>query len=202
MRLAADRAVTAGTSLAFLASNSVYWHVRLRSAVDGRPARLVTCCKTSPDPWADAAGPTTYWRSVNPDGSTAEQGLLGVQYNGIVPTPQPLVVDSAGHWFWAGTGLSDGDRIPGLVGGEADGRAAGYPRPVGGTGTTLSASPYHNRTRQRRVQNTHLHETPQGGVVFAAATLFWTMALDRPGHRDDRVQRATANLLDRMIRTR
>ncbi|WDZ86158.1 N,N-dimethylformamidase beta subunit family domain-containing protein [Micromonospora cathayae] len=202
MRLAAERAVTAGTSLAFLAANSVYWHVRLRSTADGRPARLLTCHKTSPDPWSDAAGPTTYWRSVAPDGSTAEQGLLGVQYNGIVPTPQPLVVSSAGHWFWAGTGLADGDRIPALVGGEADGRTAGYPEPVGGTGTTLSASAYQNRAGLWRVQNTHVYETPQGGVVFAAATLYWTMALDRAGHRDERIQRATANLLDRMTRPR
>lgn len=198
MRQAAERAVAAGTSLAFFAANSVYWHVRLGPSADGRPGRLLTCCKTSPDPWVDAAGPTTYWRSVAPDGSTAEQGLLGIQYNGIVPTPQPLVVRSAGHWFWAGTGVADGDRIPGLVGGEADGRSGGYPKPAGVTNTTLSASPYQTRYGQLRTQHTHLYETPQGGVVFAAGTLFWTMALDRPGHRDERIERATANLMARM----
>ncbi|WBB78184.1 hypothetical protein O7606_18310 [Micromonospora sp. WMMD882] len=202
MRQAAERAVTVGASLAFLAANSVYWHARLAPAADGRPARLLTCCKTSPDPWADHAGPTTYWRSVAPDGSRAEQGLLGVQYNGILPDPQPLVVRSADHWFWAGAGVTDGDRIPGLVGGEADGRSAGYPKPAAVSGATLSASPYQTRYRQRRTQHTHLYETPQGGVVFAAGTLHWTMALDRPGHRDERVERATANLLTRMARPR
>ncbi|SCL38270.1 hypothetical protein GA0074692_4955 [Micromonospora pallida] len=199
MRVAADRAVAAGTSLAFFAANSVYWHIRLNPSADGRPERLITCHKTAPDPGADTAGPTTYWRKVAHDGSRAEQGLLGIQYNGIVTDPQPLVVSSAGHWFWSGTGLADGDRIPGLVGGEADGRYSGLPRPTG-VATTLAASPYRTRQGQQRLQRTHLYETPQGGLVFAAGTLFWTMALDRPKHRDARVERATANLLDRMIR--
>lgn len=200
MRVAAERAVAGGTSLAFLAANSVYWHIRLAPADDGRPDRLVTCYKTTPDPGTDANGPTTYWRSVARDGSRAEQGLLGIQYNGIVATPVPLVVDSAQHWFWAGTGLSDGDRIPGLVGGEADGFFGGLPRPVGvGQAATLAVSPYRTRQGQQQLQRTHLYETPQGGVVFAAGTLFWTMALNRPGHRDGRIERATANLLTRML---
>ncbi|SCL16207.1 N,N-dimethylformamidase beta subunit family domain-containing protein [Micromonospora inyonensis] len=201
MRVAAERAVAAGTSLAFLAANSVYWHIRLKPSADGRPDRLVTCYKTDPDPEVDAAGPTTQWRTVTPDGSDAEQGLLGIQYNGIVSTPQPLVVASAGHWFWAGTGVADGDRIPGLVGGEADGVVSRHPRP-GGTGVTLGTAGYQTRYKQRRIQKTHLYETSQGGVVFAAGTLFWTMALNRAGHRDERVERATANLLDRMARSR
>ncbi|MEV0324822.1 N,N-dimethylformamidase beta subunit family domain-containing protein [Micromonospora echinospora] len=203
MRIAAERAVAAGTSLAFLAANSVYWHIRLGPSADGRPERLVTCYKTSPDPDpdADAAGATTQWRAVAPDGSDAEQRLLGIQYNGIVATPQPLVVAAAEHWFWTGCGVADGDRIPGLVGGEADGTVPRNPRPAGVTGVTLGTASYQNRYRQQRTQQTHLYETPQGGVVFAAGTLFWTMALNRNGHRDERVERATANLMDRMTRS-
>jgi hypothetical protein len=200
MRSAAERAVAAGTSLAFLAANSVYWHIRLNPAADGRPQRVVTCYKTSPDLRVDTAGPTTHWRNVTPDGSDAEQGLLGIQYNGIVAAPQPLVVAAAEHWFWAGSGVADGDRIPGLVGGEADGVVPGNPRPNGVTGVTLGTAPFRTPYREARVQNTHLYETPQGGVVFAAGTLFWTMALSRAKRRDERIERATANLLDRMAR--
>ncbi|MFI6821248.1 N,N-dimethylformamidase beta subunit family domain-containing protein [Micromonospora sp. NPDC050187] len=202
MRLAAERAVAAGTSLAFLAANSAYWHIRLSPSTDGRPERLVTCYKTSPDPGVDAAGPTTLWRKVVPDGRDAEQGLLGIQYNGIVTVPQSLVVARAEHWFWAGSGVADGDRIPDLVGGEADGIVRGHPRPAGVTGVTLGTASYQNPYRRRLVQHTHLYETPQGGLVFAAGTLFWTMALNRARRRDERIERATGNLLDRMARLR
>ncbi|RZU72618.1 hypothetical protein EV384_0989 [Micromonospora kangleipakensis] len=193
MRRAAGRAVAAGHSLAFLGANSVYWHIRVRPTADGRPERVVACAKTNPDPGQDAAGPTVKWRSLG----QPEQALVGVQYNGIVGDPQPLVVQGADHWFWAGTGLADGDRIPGVVGGEADGLNPKGPRPAA-TATLLSASPYRTREGGQQVQNTHLYETPQGAIVFAAGTLCWTMALNRPGHRDERIERATANLLDRM----
>ncbi|MFI7074406.1 hypothetical protein [Micromonospora sediminicola] len=33
----------------------------------------------------------------------------------------------------------------------------------------------------------------------AAGTVGWTMALDRRGHRDPRIERATANVLDRIV---
>lgn len=121
-----------------------------------------------------------------------------MQYNGIVGDPQPLVVQGADHWFWAGTGVADGDRIPGVVGGEADGLNPTGPRPAATTATLLSASPYRTREGRRQMQNTHLYETPQGGIVFAAGTLCWTMALNRQGNRDERIERATANLLDRI----
>lgn len=194
MRQAVERAAAGGTSLAFLGANSIYWHVRVRPADDGRPGRVVACAKSTPDPGADSAGPTVTWRVLGPP----EQALLGVQYNGIVGTPEPLVVRAADHWFWAGTGVADGDRIPGLVGGEADGVQPDTPRPSGVDAAVLSASPYRTRDGRRQVQNTHLYETPQGALVFASGTLCWTMALNRQGHRDERIERATANLLDRI----
>jgi hypothetical protein len=50
----------------------------------------------------------------------------------------------------------------------------------------------------RRHQETSLYRAPSGAWVFASGTLAWSPALDRPGHADPRVQRATANLLDRI----
>ncbi|PWU45474.1 hypothetical protein DLJ46_21320 [Micromonospora globispora] len=194
MRRAAERAVVAGRSLAFLGANSVYWHIRVRPAADGRPERVIACAKAIPDPGQDAVGATVKWRSLG----QPEQALVGVQYNGIVDGPQPLVVRAADHWFWAGTGVADGDRIPGVVGGEADGLNPDAPRPAGAA-TTLSVSPYRTREGGQQVQNTHLYETPQGGLVFATGTLCWTMALNRPGHRDERIQRATAKVVNRIV---
>ncbi|GAB3353054.1 hypothetical protein RMN56_10730 [Micromonospora halotolerans] len=195
MRRAAEAGLAGGTSLAFLGANSVYWHIRVRPSADGRPERIVACAKTTPDPGEDAAGPTVTWRDLG----IPEQALLGVQYNGIVATPQPLVVRSAKHWVWAGTGVADGDRIPGVVRGEADGVSAAAARPAGLDETLLSGSPYPARQGRQRTQSTHVYETPQRAVVFATGTLGWTMALNRRGHRDERIERATANVLDRMV---
>ncbi|MGR6316559.1 hypothetical protein Q2K19_10260 [Micromonospora soli] len=195
MRQAAEAAVAAGTSLAFFGANSIYWHARIRPGDDGRPERVVACAKALADPDADAAGPTTTWRALgNP-----EQALLGVQYNGVVLTPQPLVVRSADHWVWAGTGVKNGDRIPGLIGGEADGFRRGGHHPTGVDAAILSKSPYPAAEGGRRVQNAHVYETTNGTVVFATGTLNWTMALNRQGVQDERIKRATANVLDRMV---
>ncbi len=200
MRQVAERAVSAGSSLAFLAANNVYWHIRVQPSADGRPERTFSCWKIDPDLEADRSGRTTYWRALGAGGIHAEQALLGVQYRSIVARSHPLVVQAAEHWFWAGCEVSDGDQIPGLVRGEADGLYSEYPRPTAALAPTmLSASPYQARSGQQDVQHTHVYETPRGGVVFTAGTLVWTLALNRKGHRDKRVQIATVNLFDRML---
>ncbi len=191
MRRATEVGLAGGTSLAFLGANSVYWHARVHPAADGRPDRVVECAKTDPRRGADGSDPTLTWRNLD----QPEQALLGVQYNGIVLTPQPLVVRGADNWVWSGTGVADGDRIPGVVAGEADGLHAALARPAG---TTLSASPYPAQQGGRRLQSSHVYETARGAVVFASGTLGWTLALDRQGHRDPRIERATANVLNRM----
>ncbi|WFE33073.1 N,N-dimethylformamidase beta subunit family domain-containing protein [Micromonospora sp. WMMD975] len=195
MRRATETARADGTSLAYLGANSVYWHARMPHTPDGRPERLVACAKDWSDPAEVTTGPTVRWRDLD----RPEQALIGVQFNGIVLTPQPLVVRSANHWVWAGTGVADGDRIPRVVAGEADGLNRRLEPPAHVEDVLLSASPYPIRQSGRRVQGTHLYETPGGAVVFATGTLGWTMALNRRGHRDPRIERATANVLDRMI---
>ena len=51
-----------------------------------------------------------------------------------------------------------------------------------------------------RHQDTSLYRAPSGALVFASGTFAWSPALDRPGHADPRIQRATANLLDRICK--
>ncbi|MCP3817698.1 hypothetical protein NLX86_05985 [Streptomyces sp. A3M-1-3] len=201
MRNVAEDAVKEGTHLAFLAANNIYFHIRLEPAADGRANRIVACYKSDADLGRDINGQTGRWRDLGRFGRAAEQGLLGVQYNGILSPPAPLVVRSPGHWFWAGTGLRDGDEIPGLVAVEADGYDPEYPLPSRVTRTLLSESPYMDRKgRGRRVQNSGLYETEQGALVFAAGTFHWPLALGAPGHTDKRVQTATRNLLTHMLR--
>jgi hypothetical protein len=200
MRDAATAAVDSGTHLAYLAANNVYWHVRFVPGPDGAADRAMVCWKTDPDPQPDASGPTRMWRQLGRHGVQAEQQLIGVQYNGIPKTDVPLVIQNAQHWLWDGTGVREGEQIPGIVGGEADGHDPGAPSPADVTHTLLSASPYQalDGGTRTRTQHTSLYETQRGAIVFAAATFNWTLGLNRPGYADPRIQRATANLFNRL----
>ncbi|GAA2355146.1 hypothetical protein Cme02nite_69130 [Catellatospora methionotrophica] len=196
MRAAAETAVAGGVGLAFLAANNVYWNIDYEAAGD-RPDRVICCYKsTAEDPGTPTRRATTTWRALGPQ--DAEQRLLGVQYNGVVATAAPLIVQQADHWMWQGTGVRDGTAIRRLVDGEADGRDRGYPL-AEGVQTLLSASPYTTVKGKTAVQNTSVYEAPSGAVVFCAGTFNWPLALNRTGYRDARIQRATANLMDRML---
>ncbi|WP_222106122.1 N,N-dimethylformamidase beta subunit family domain-containing protein [Catellatospora sichuanensis] len=196
MRQHATAAPAAGTSLVFLSANNVYWHVRLPEATDGRTGRLLTCYKSRGDEPGERADRTCRWRDEAGPGDP-EQRLLGVQFNGIPVAPAPLVVRGQDHWFWAGTGVRDGDTIDDLVAGEADGVDPDLPD---GPQQVLSSSPYFIVGGEIRMQNTSLIETANGALVFAAASLFWPRFLSPQG--DPRIRRVTANLLDRVVANR
>ncbi|MET9803187.1 N,N-dimethylformamidase beta subunit family domain-containing protein [Streptomyces sp. NPDC006368] len=199
----AHKAVAAGTHLAFLASNNVYFHVRMEPSAAGRDNRVMACYKSAPDPAPDASGRTARWRELGPDRRQAEQSLLGIQFNGIVAAPAPLVVKEADHWLWAGTGLRDGDTLPGMVGVEADSYDPTAPSPPGARRTLLAESPYvDNRPGLLLppLQHTALTEYPNGAMVFVAGTFHWALALADKDYLNRHVQKATANLVDRMLR--
>ncbi|WP_418957029.1 N,N-dimethylformamidase beta subunit family domain-containing protein [Streptomyces tritici] len=207
-------AVHQGRKLAFLGANNVYFHVRMEPSPTGVKDRLMACYKSSHDPAPDVHGRTSRFREVLRDGSRAEQQLLGIQFNGIVPTekPFPLVVKNASHWLWEGTGVRDGERLPGLVGIEADAYDPRAVEPAGAVRTLLAESPYKDSrpgARKRSLQHTAHTEFPGGGSVFVAGTFHWPLALvdgdswaeakikDRAARA--KIRRATANLVDRML---
>ncbi|WP_406860887.1 N,N-dimethylformamidase beta subunit family domain-containing protein [Streptomyces sp. HUAS MG47] len=208
-------AVRAGRDLAFLGANNVYFHVRMEpSSHTGVKDRLMACYKSGHDPSPDAAGRTSRFREVQRDGSLAEQQLLGIQFIGIVPTdkPFPLIVKNADHWLWAGTGVRDGEKLPGLVGIEADAYDPKAVEPAGATRTLLAESPFKDSrpgVKHRTIQHTAHTEFPDGGSVFVAGTFHWPLALvDGDSWADARIKdrtarakirKATANLVDRMI---
>ncbi|MEU6174531.1 N,N-dimethylformamidase beta subunit family domain-containing protein [Streptantibioticus parmotrematis] len=192
MRQAAQRARDAGTSLVFLSANTMYWQVELSAAPTGEPDHLLTCRKRR----SDARGRTALWR----DAGDPEQLLMGVQYAGRVPEPSPMVVRNAEHWLWQAAGTGDGDELPGMVAGEADRYFPRTPLPRYTDRILLAHSPYEDTSGHRVHQETSLYRAPSGAYVFASGTFAWSPALDRPGHVDPRVQRATANLLDRICK--
>ncbi|NEC52306.1 hypothetical protein G3I18_27655 [Actinospica acidiphila] len=187
MRTTVERARDHGTSLVFLSARTLHRQIELAPSPSGAD-RLLTCGRRRGRP-----GPAP-WR----ENDRAEQLLLGIQYAGPVPRPRPLIVRNAGHWLWEGTGAHEGDVLDGLVAGGADRYYPRTPLPAHEERVLLAHSPYGDRQGARRHQETSLYRAPSGAWVFASGTLAWSPALDRPGHADPRVQRATANLLDRI----
>ncbi|SHM57773.1 hypothetical protein SAMN05216268_11245 [Streptomyces yunnanensis] len=189
MRRTVEAARDSGTSLVFLSANTLYWQVELSPSPAG-PDSLLTCRKRQ------GPGRPALWRELgNP-----EQRLMGIQYAGRVPEPAPLVVRNADHWLWEATGAHEGDELPGLVAGEADRYFPRTSLPAHTRRILLSHSPYRDGEGARRHQETSLYRAPSGALVFSSGTFAWSPALDRPGHIDQRVQRATANLLDRICK--
>lgn len=192
MRRHAEDAVAAGTSLAFLTANNAYWHVRYDAET-----RTMACYKSFEDPAVEDF-PTSMWRNTEGH-ALAEQQLMGVQYSGVVHGNLPLIVAEADHWFWAGTGLADGDEIPRILGGEADSLFPDMPRAKTDNQVLLTASPYPRPTiGDVLIQNTSLYQAASGAWVFCAGTFNWPLALGHHGFQDQRVHRATANLLARL----
>ncbi|MFJ5018759.1 N,N-dimethylformamidase beta subunit family domain-containing protein [Streptomyces griseoluteus] len=190
MRRAVEEARDRGTSLVFLSANTMYWQVELSPSASGVPDRLLTCRKRK------GPGKPVLWREID----RPEQQVIGIQYAGRVPEPHPLIVRNAGHWLWDATGAREGDEIAGLVAGEADRYFPRTALPEHEERVLLAHSPYTDGEGVRRHQETSLYRAPSGAWVFASGTFAWSPALDRPGHEDARVQRATANLLDRICK--
>ncbi|XPR84614.1 N,N-dimethylformamidase beta subunit family domain-containing protein [Streptomyces prasinus] len=213
MRGAAEHAREQGTSLVFLSARTMYGQVELAPSPSGVPDRLLTCRsgkRRGPDRRArehgaqdrgaqdrGAPGRAALWREAD----RAEQHLLGVQYAGRVPEPHPLIVRNAGHWLWEATGVFEGDAVEGLVAAGADRYFPRTPLPEHEERVLLAHSPYTDGTGAGRHQETSLYRAPSGAWVFASGTFAWSPALGRPGRTDPRIQRATANLLDRVCKS-
>ncbi|MFE9252053.1 N,N-dimethylformamidase beta subunit family domain-containing protein [Streptomyces sp. NPDC007088] len=189
MRRTTELAKETGTSLVFLSANTMYWQVELGPSASGVPDRLLTCRKRR------GPGKPSLWREID----RPEQQIMGIQYAGRVPEPAPLVVRHADHWLWEATGAYERDEITGLVAGEADRYFPRTALPEHEDRVLLAHSPYDDGGVTRH-QETSLYRAPSGALVFASGTFAWSPALDRPGHVDTRIQRATANLLDRICK--
>jgi hypothetical protein len=183
MRRHVEAARDAGTNLAFLGANAVYWRVRL--SADGR---LMTCYKSAAlDPQRGSAETTARWRSSpHPD---PENSLTGMLYEAF-PAEADLVVRDPGFFLLAGTGATAGSSYAGLVAVEVD-RA--YPLP--GTPVNLQVVAHSPVALQRRPStwsDLTYYSTPSGAGVLAVGTMAWAAGL-RGAHARARIDaRASA----------
>ena len=151
---AVENARDAGISLMFLGGNTLYWQARFeQSPLSGTANRVIAVYRHSQlDPVADPSLKTINWRNLG----RPEQSLLGLQWgNGKTYLSSqdllPWIVTDPTHWAYAGTGLTAGQAIPGIIGQEWDSvypdlhgavpQYAGQPG-VSPPGKTAAAPPY------------------------------------------------------------
>ena len=203
---AIERARDAGVHLGFFGANAAYWQVRFESSIENGPARTMVCYKSADLDPVQGGTTTVKWR--DPPVARPEQLLIGLQFGDIIAggfqgAYAAYVVENTGHWVYAGSGLRDGDAIPGIVGYEADryDQGAGLPMQRDTSWTRLSTSPYENLAGPAHA-NSAVYQAPSGAWVFAAGSIGWSLGLDSFGDRaapDERLQRVTRNLLDRFV---
>lgn len=194
MRRAVTLARDAGTNVAFLGANTMYWRIRLSPNL-----RLQTGYRDSAalDPARDRRPAETTARFRDQPSARPENALVGMLYE-CYPVDTDYVVVSPRWWGFRGTGVRQGSRIHGLVGPESD-RVypdKATPRPL----QVLSNSSFSCRGVTTTTQSVY-YTVPSGAGVFTAGTLRWGCAMvdrcERPlGGRTARfVRTVTANLL-------
>src|SRR5947208_275084 len=199
-----EQARDAGVHLGFFGAGAVFSQVRFEASPLTPAAHrvMVDYKDRTIDP---VQGPTTtiLWRDLFLN--RPEQQLVGVQYSGgqlPVSAPNaPYVVQNSSSWVYAGTGLADGDSIPGIVGYETDSSMSNFPLPasVAGTYQVLSQSPFTESGGTTMIANSSIYQAPSGAWVFGAGTTSWSWGLDLDGVVDPRIQLITANLLNRFV---
>ena len=198
MRAVVTEARDAGTNLAFLGANTMYWRVRLEDRDTG-PARVVVGYRSDAglDPRRDEQPREATARFRDAPMPDPEQELIGMMYE-CYPVDTDYVVASPGWWGFRGAAVARGDRIPGLVGPEADRvyPTRTLPRPM----QILSHSPYSCGGVTTAAESVY-YTAPSGAGVFNAGTLRWGCAMvdrcERPlGARTARfVEVVTGNVL-------
>jgi hypothetical protein len=199
MRVNVQAARNQGVHLAFLSANTCYWQIRLEpSPITGAANRTMVGYKDryKQDPFygVNNAKVTGLWRG-DPVGWPEEE-LLGVQFESY-PVNTDMVVDNSSHFIFAGTGLKNGDKLPGLLGYETDRIFGVGPQNI----VRLCHSPVNNGTGA--FSDMTIYQAASGSYVFATGSMQFHWGLDDGGNAthtpfvNPKAQQMMRNLLAR-----
>lgn len=203
---AVESAIETGVNVLWLSGNSVFVVSPFSPASNGSPQRIITRTGSYGPLREDELASYASLFAGLPQGAPDERNIIGAR--SVVPFNGggDWTCTKPDHWVFAGTGMQQGESIPGLVGwehhGEPDLERDGL--------EVLAEGPvWAGGTREGRYTAT-IFPGPQGNFVFNAATIFWSQDLSSPpGHMlpwshwsrplgpDARVQTITGNLLRR-----
>lgn len=199
-------AVAAGRHAAFLGGNSVDGVIDIRPSGAGEAHRVIA--RIGKFGGVDPARERRYekpWTRHGPDPAL----LMGARTTDPANGAADWICRKAEHWLFEGTGMKNGDSIPGLVGWEHH----GPPLPGIAGLEVLARGPVFSGGRPQGTEYTAtIYPGPKGNWVFNAATIWWSDGLSAPpgylrptAHGgtppgpDPRVQRMTRNLLARFL---
>ncbi len=197
-------AIADGLSVAFLSGNTCCGLLEILPSTYGRPNRIVRRIdRYGP---RDETGDRIFSSMKTlPRTGPNEATLIGARSTGPVMGGSPYLCSKPDHWLFEGTGMKEGDGIPGLVGWEWHGDPAEIP------GLEVVSKGVTKCSAGDGFYTSTLYPGPRGNLVFNAATCWWADGLGAPpgylhpkAHGaapqgpDPRAQRITANLLARM----
>lgn len=224
------QAIEQGLNVGFLSANSVKWVIDLKPGVgdvfagNDRRTGLTPQGKRIPAKPGASELPFRTIQRVGRFGGLSEAEKARPNYAGPFSVEGPnegllmgarnpsppngsgdWIVRSQDHWIFEGTGMRNGDKIPGLVGWEHHGEPADIPGlEVVASGLTINSGGNESASAAT------VYPGPKGNWVFNAATIFWNIGLakppglmppyshyGRPHGEDERVQKITANFLKR-----
>ena len=196
-------AVHRGVNAAFFSGDTCWGVIPFMPSTAGAPHRIITR--------TDLFGPFDERSAKDfpelrrfPYSTPTEATLIGARnvfpYNG--PATDWICTDEK-HWIFEGTGMHNGDGIAGLVGFEWMGEPAEIP------GLSVVAKGVVRNSLADGIYTATIYPGPKDNFVFNAATIWWSDGLSappgyiRPDEKlqgpDPRVQRITANLLNRFM---
>jgi hypothetical protein len=196
-----------GRNLAFLSGNSICGVVDIHPSGDGRANRVIERVGRFGSPRKEEVEKGFPEEALFKKNGPNESLLIGAQSTYPVTGGGDWICRKPNHWLFAGTGMKDGDGIPGLVGWEWHGEPAAIP------GLEIVASGPTKSPRDVGTFTATLYPGPKGNLVFNASTIWWADGLaEPPGYvrpavytnpkgPDPRVQRITRNLFQRMVQT-
>lgn len=166
-------AVANGLSAAFLSGDTCWGLIPFLPSSSGSPHRVITRVgQFGPlEPAAVKKYPAT---TLFKESAPTEANLIGARnlypYCGV----QDWICTDEKHWIYAGTGMKNGDGIPGLVGWEWMGGPADIP------GLSVVAEGIMKYGKDQGTYTGTIYPGPKDNWVFNAASIWWSVGLSAP----------------------
>jgi hypothetical protein len=175
MRQAVMDARDIGTNVAFFSANDIFRRIRFEPSQLGPDRVEVDYKVASEDPLdgIDNSAVTADW-PYGPD-PEPESALVGPSYDCFVRQTAAGVVVDPTSFLLRGTGATDGEQLPGLIGPEVDRVVPGgmTPRPL----EILLHSPFQCPPARSSAADATYYTAASGAGVFDAGTMDWPCAM-------------------------